>query len=1833
MTIFNTSNLPQAPHFHLGPEKHEWEPTPSEMDDLSSSSGTQTGRRSLRHSLSKVNALTNRMNSMFFHKKRLSGDLSTSFRRNHSSMRLKRVGSSFSLNSSQSKRTAYRIAEQHRSLFFFSPRNPLRRILIRVTESPVFDFIIVVFIFLNCISLAMTNPSNSDTMTQVLDIVEWVFTGIFTLELVMKVIALGFAFHPGSYLRNPWNVLDIFIVSMSYLQILPGINNYSALRSLRALRPLRTIHGIPGLRIIVNSLLQSIPPFINVLVLLFFSFAIFGILGVQLWAGVLRNRCVITGSSYEDSNDVTLWELAYDEKGKEMLCSLFWLGRSCPSSYMGQSVHCQADGSPRNPNLGTISFDNIGWAFMQVFQIYAGEEWTLIMYQIQDAWSHLGVVYFLMVTFFGALFAVNLGLAVINDKFSHVSTQADGDTNSVSMKTKFFNMLQSRNESAWVLNKISWLDYHSDNESEGDLQSSGGEELSEISGVDSVLEDDFPRPLAVSLKRKSKLHMHMSHMSPKTNGATPADSSSSSSSDDNYESFVTPAVLPQITPAVEVDAAKVPSEHVKQQKSTDLKQKIVRRKSMKKRVLSFKRISSLSNMRTKPKGCCAGCLYIAFRTFHRIRRRVNHIVRNVWFTRIMLGAIALNTVFLSVEHYGQPDWLTITTEIANYVFIFIFTCELFLKLFGLGISFFKDWFNILDFLVVGASYLELIFADVSSLSVLRTFRLLRVFKLLSWSSLRKLTGIILKSFRSIFYLSIIFSLFVFIMTLIGMQSFAGRLDSMGPLKPVQNFDDFIHAAITVFQIVTKENWVYIYADLMEAQSGDTVQQLLTIFFMVITIILGDFILLNLFLAILLQSFDRDVDEVLTIKSSRSFDRLNNQQYVHDGRQPVRNDNFIDHDDDDSAKNSMNHPVPAIAIPQYPPKLRRRFSEFVIGRWREFKRRRATTSARDSPRAHLRSLTPEDEHSNPSVVDAMSVRSYDSRASSEAEPTPKKDPMPLRGRSLCIFPPTFKPRVIMKQIVVHPITEVFLLLCVVFSSLMLVVETPDLDPDSWLGQLIFGFGVFFATVFSVEMLIKFFVQGIVIFSFKKQNRVGYFNDPWNVLDALIVVVSIFTLAYTDARVSAVKALRALRPLRFVNRIRGLRIVVSTLFRSITAIINVLIICFLVFLIFGILGVQLFGGKFYYCSTEHIQSQNDCIFPGGVNRTLDFAWNNLTSTCSMRPEFEETIIYRSNCTSPMLWKNNQWHFDHLPSALLVLFEVGSVENWPDISNTAIAAVGIDRQPKKDYNIFAGLYFVLFVAVGAIFVVNLFVGVVLSSFNRIKEEEDGSLMLTEQQRDWVSTQRLFMKLKLTKQDIAPRNRISKLFFSLVTSTKFEYAVTAIIFINIIFMTLEYDGMSTIFSSVLTYANIVFTFIFTMEAALKLIGLGPLQYFTNGWNLFDFFVVILSIFGIVMSSVDAGIGLNPTILRVFRVFRIFRILRLIKTAKRIRTLLETLYYSVPSMFNVMLTVALACFVYAVMAMNLFYYVKPTKNSEMTHLANFQSFWNSMLTMIRISTSEDWNGIMRDCMNTENCVGNECGNPWLAVPFFVSYIIICTFVVMNLFVAVILDSFETQMRFEDSALNSSDLTRFVDIWSTFDPKATYSIPTEQLKNLLQRVGAPLGLPVDCSRAELIRKLVSLDIPEHQGRIHFIETLIPLARRVYGVDLPPHERRKLERNLAQRFKTLKKMSSTLGYTTGEYFAATYIQAAYRGQQVRKSKDAVIGLKLVRTDSGRLRFQIDRKAHRIAKMREREQLELEEKEKREMPQKKDSDSFESDISVDESDEMSLSSSVSTEEFAE
>jgi hypothetical protein len=190
------------------------------------------------------------------------------------------------------------------SLGLFDETSRLRQFLVWLITWAWWDRIILVVILLNTLALAATDyslgsvdpatmePDGSRSATNALiDATEPIFTAIFTAECVCKVLAMGFVSSRGAYLRDGWNCLDFVVVLTSILKVVPGVPRMSALRAFRVLRPLRTLSRIKGMRLMVKSLLASLPSLLNVGILLGFAFAIYGILGLNLFMGLTHARC------------------------------------------------------------------------------------------------------------------------------------------------------------------------------------------------------------------------------------------------------------------------------------------------------------------------------------------------------------------------------------------------------------------------------------------------------------------------------------------------------------------------------------------------------------------------------------------------------------------------------------------------------------------------------------------------------------------------------------------------------------------------------------------------------------------------------------------------------------------------------------------------------------------------------------------------------------------------------------------------------------------------------------------------------------------------------------------------------------------------------------------------------------------------------------------------------------------------------------------------------------------------------------------------------------------------------------------------------------------------------------------------------------------------------------------------------------------------------------------------------------------------------------------------------------------------------------------------------
>ena len=202
---------------------------------------------------------------------------------------------------------------------------------------------------------------------------------------------------------------------------------------------------------------------------------------------------------------------------------------------------------------------------------------------------------------------------------------------------------------------------------------------------------------------------------------------------------------------------------------------------------------------------------------YKITRFLFRLVNHPSFILFIFLIIGMNTVSLSLEIYNldtgtiEFGWL----DYFNYIFFTIFTLEVIIKVFGLGlIEFYKDKFNLFDAFVVLLSVLEIILASGSkTYSSLRAFRLVRIFKIFRVGSLRILVDCLTKTFKSIYPFVICMFLFMYIFTLMGMQFFAGNCKFNSKDQPDPNgqsrrynFDNFWSALLSVFIIFTGENW-------------------------------------------------------------------------------------------------------------------------------------------------------------------------------------------------------------------------------------------------------------------------------------------------------------------------------------------------------------------------------------------------------------------------------------------------------------------------------------------------------------------------------------------------------------------------------------------------------------------------------------------------------------------------------------------------------------------------------------------------------------------------------------------------------------------------------------------------------------------------------------------------------------------------------------------------------------------------------------------------------------------------------------------------------------------
>ncbi|XP_060754243.1 voltage-dependent T-type calcium channel subunit alpha-1H [Neoarius graeffei] len=1628
-------------------------------------------------------------------------------------------------------------------------------------------------ILLNCVTLGMFQPcqdlechSERCTILQAFD--DFIFA-FFAVEMVLKMVALG-VFGPRCYLGDTWNRLDLFIVMAGMLEYsLDGHNvSFSAIRTVRVLRPLRAINRVPSMRILVTLLLDTLPMLGNVLLLCFFVFFIFGIVGVQLWAGLLRNRCFLDDnarmmynlspsfSAYyrpEDSDDIAFICSTNRENG--MLRCSDVPPRKVGGAYCELNAYNVTDPAPlefahsgcvnwnayyntcraseHNPHNGAINFDNIGYAWIAIFQVITLEGWVDIMYYVMDAHSFYNFIYFIFLIIVGSFFMINLCLVVIATQFSETKQRENqlmreqrarfrsNESTLQSLAEPGSCYEEILNYLGYLLRKFYRYIIHLYNDVWRKSKSVNLGESAAVGGANGHWSNKEKIELTRHVFHHNHHHRHHRHHCmgngtdvpelkavllsgekclPKYTSSFPLTVHSLSGIGVNYptilplafftHSRVHPSALksknttnktqhgvyPDVCSSVCTEAGsrpapcELPTCPISACEADTLSSNSVCDSDTEKESdteVKKTRWESERNFGEKPKrenfpGVCVRC----------VRAVLRRIVDSKYFNRGIMIAILINTLSMGVEYHEQPAELTDVLEISNIVFTSLFALEMVLKLLACGLlGYISNPYNIFDSVIVIISVWELIGQADGGLSVLRTFRLLRVLKLVRFlPALRRQLVVLMKTMDNVATFCMLLMLFIFIFSILGMHlfgcKFTLRLENGDTISDRKNFDSLLWAIVTVFQILTQEDWNVVLYNGMASTSPWAA------LYFVALMTFGNYVLFNLLVAILVEGFQAEGDASRSESDDDAFssdfddeDRL--RELLSSGTDvkvqtllPVSNGHLepratmppyhtytmatprteVSHVDNLSVRSSNasyeHHDQKSMSSLWgsrrsswnslgHAPSLKRRcqsgeHESLLSGEDRDSFEDDQSDEEQSSRTGSLSRVSHLESFDLPELLQVLPMphlygecngrldgsfpsSPYATQQETSHAPVEQDEDTeeswcvilkrilePYKPRwcrdhedwSLYVFSPHNKFRVRCQKVITHKLFDHIVLVFIFLNCITIALERPDIQPHSMERVFLSVSNYIFTIIFVAEMTVKVVAMGLYI------GPGSYLQSSWNVLDGLLVFVSIVDILVSLASsggnrilgiLRVLRLLRTLRPLRVISRAPGLKLVVETLITSLRPIGNIVLICCAFFIVFGILGVQLFKGKFYHCEgfdTRNITNKSECL----------------------------QANYR--------WVRRKYNFDNLGQALMSLFVLSSKDGWVNIMYDGLDAVAVDQQPIRNHNPWMLLYFISFLLIVSFFVLNMFVGVVVENFHKCRqdqEEEEARLREEKRQRRLEKRRRKALQ-RPYYADYSPARLYIHTF---CTNHYLDLFITIIIGINVLTMSMEHYNQPKYLEESLKYCNYVFTLVFVIEAMLKLVAFGFRRFFKDRWNQLDLAIVLLSVMGITLEEIDlnASLPINPTIIRIMRVMRIARVLKLLKMATGMRALLDTVVQALPQVGNLGLLFMLLFFIYAALGVELFGKLECSEENPCEGLsrhATFENFGMAFLTLFRVSTGDNWNGIMKDTLR-ECKSGDRCLTylPLVSPLYFVTFVLVAQFVLVNVVVAVLMKHLE----------------------------------------------------------------------------------------------------------------------------------------------------------------------------------------------------------------------------------
>jgi len=576
----------------------------------------------------------------------------------------------------------------------------------------------------------------------------------------------------------------------------------------------------------------------------------------------------------------------------------------------------------------------------------------------------------------------------------------------------------------------------------------------------------------------------------------------------------------------------------------------------------------------------------------------------------------------------------------------------------------------------------------------------------------------------------------------------------------------------------------------------------------------------------------------------------------------------------------------------------------------------------------------------------------------------------------------------------------------------------------------------SAIFVVEFFVKTIADG---FAFTPN---AYLLNMWNLLD-MFVLISLLINVISEIAVPGgvshfTRALKAFRALRLINLSSLMRDTFhAVMIAGAGHILDASLLALLYIIPYAVWGQNLFAGLLYSCNDDgdHIQTKLDCH---GEYASTPMNWSFL---------------------APRVWQNPSegsiYSFDDFKSALLILFEIVSLEGWIDVMTQAMSITGRDRQPKPDTSQHNAIFFLIYNLVGAVSVLTLFVSVIIENFQRYS----GAAYLTTAQRQWLDLKRQLQRQSASKRPkAAPSRHFVRWCYEVSTRKRgWWMRLMTLLYCVVLVMLMSQtndDSKATDRGRSIAYSALSVVFLF--DVFVRFIGLGFSSFRRSYWNLYD--VIVMA--GVFSTSISRSIFPDSSQVhaQLQKIFLTCVTLKLVQRSDALNLLFKTGIGSVPAILALFLLWFTMFLVWGIMLVEVFGLTKWGANE--THAKNLSTLWGTLVFLSMTSTGEGWNSYMHDygvqsprCTPSNNYLSTDCGSvPW-AYFLFISWNIISMFIFLNMFTGTVVENFSYVYHLQGStALSREQMRIYKDVWSLFDPMGKGYISRDQVVPFLARL-------------------------------------------------------------------------------------------------------------------------------------------------------------------------------------